>query len=94
MFASAEFYRDVIGLTPETGPTETWAWFWVGEPGQPQRLALHKGSLLFEEHSPHPPGARWGPIHFALQVERANLEAAAARARASGMPVFGPTRFD
>ena len=92
--AAARFYRDVIGLTPETEPTETWAWFWVGHPGQPQRLALHRGPLLFEEHSPHPPGARWGPIHFALQVGRADLEAAAARARASGIQVHGPTRFD
>ena len=30
VFASAEFYRDVIGLTPETGPTETWAWSSAG----------------------------------------------------------------
>lgn len=92
--AAAKFYREVIGLVPETDPTDEWAWFWAGAPGEPQRLALHKGSLLFEEHSPRPPGQRWGPVHFALQVDRAHLEAAAARARESGVPVYGPTRFD
>jgi catechol 2,3-dioxygenase-like lactoylglutathione lyase family enzyme len=64
---SAAFYRDVVGLIPETGPTEEWAWFWAGAVGEAQRLAVHKGPLLFEEHSPRPPGARFGNVHFALE---------------------------
>ncbi len=30
------------------------AWFWAGKVGPPQRIGLHRGSLLFEEHSPLP----------------------------------------
>jgi catechol 2,3-dioxygenase-like lactoylglutathione lyase family enzyme len=44
---AAEFYRDVVGLVPEESTNwETWAWFWAGEPGRRQWLAVHKGSLL------------------------------------------------
>lgn len=97
---AARFYRDVIGLVPETEPTEHWAWFWAGEIGSPQRLAVHRGPLLFEEHSPHASGSRWaagsrwGPIHFALRIDRQDLERAADRARHAGLAVHGPTRLE
>jgi catechol-2,3-dioxygenase len=91
---SSQFYREIIGLIPETEPTEEWAWFWAGEVGTPQRLGVHRGSLLFEEHSPHPAGARWGPIHFAFRIDRHDLESAADRARRAGIAVYGPTRFE
>jgi catechol 2,3-dioxygenase-like lactoylglutathione lyase family enzyme len=53
---AARFYRDVVGLELEHETSDEWAWFWAGEPGTPQRIALHRGSLLFEEHSPFPEG--------------------------------------
>lgn len=92
--ASARFYQDVVGLLPHTEANDEWAWFWAGEPGVSQRLALHRGPLLFEEHSPLPPDERWGRVHYAFVVERADLQAAGAHVRAAGVPVYGPTRFD
>jgi catechol 2,3-dioxygenase-like lactoylglutathione lyase family enzyme len=91
---SAAFYRDVVGLVPEKEPSEEWAWFWAGEPGVRQRLAVHRGSLLFEEHSPLPEGERWGRVHFALEVPADRLEAAAEHVRKRGVEVYGPTHFD
>lgn len=91
---AAAFYRDVVGLTPNTEANDAWAWFWAGTPGVAQRLALHQGPLLFEEHSPRPPGARFGAIHFALHVPREELGAAVERVRASGTAVYGPQRFE
>ena len=46
MEKAAAFYREVVGLIPCTPASDAWAWFWAGEPGAPQRLALHRGSLL------------------------------------------------
>ena len=92
--ASATFYRDVVGLAVEREADENWAWFWAGAPGRSQRLALHHGSLRFEEHSPRPEGRRWGQVHFALHVARIDLEAAVEHVRSSGVEVLGPTRFD
>jgi len=92
--AAARFYHDVVGLVPHTEPDEEWAWFWAGTPGSPPRLALHKGALLFEERSPHPPGARFGHVHYAFVVDSGDLEAAVAHVRASGVEVYGPTRFE
>ena len=94
LISAAHFYRDVVGLVPEKDPGDGWAWFWAGPPGTAQRLALRKGSLLFEEHSPHPPERRWGLVHFALQVERAKLESAVERVHGAGVQVFGPVRLD
>jgi catechol 2,3-dioxygenase-like lactoylglutathione lyase family enzyme len=91
---SAAFYRDVVGLVPETEPGEDWAWFWAGDPGTRQRLAVHRGSLLFEEHSPLPQGERWGRVHFALEVPADALESAAEHVRRHGVDVYGPTHFD
>jgi catechol 2,3-dioxygenase-like lactoylglutathione lyase family enzyme len=91
--AAARFYRDVVGLAPETEAGDEWAWFWAGEPGRAQRIALHKGSLLFEEHSPLPAGERWGQVHYAFEVPRDNLEAAVEHVRRQGVEVYGPTDF-
>jgi catechol 2,3-dioxygenase-like lactoylglutathione lyase family enzyme len=91
---AADFYRDVVGLEPESPADDAWAWFFAGERGQPQRIALHKGSLLFEEHSPRPAGKRFGNVHLAFEVPRERFDAAVAHVRASGNAVYGPTRFD
>ena len=92
--AAARFYRDVVGLELEHEPSEDWAWFWAGRPGMPQRIALHRGPLLFEEHSPFPEGHRFGAVHFALEVPRTELEQAVQRVKAAGVDVYGPTEFD
>lgn len=93
---SVRFYRDVVGLVPEreTGEEPDWAWFWAGEPGISQRLALHRGSLLFEEHSPLPPGKRFGQVHFAFAVRRDVQEDAVNTVRAAGVDVYGPVRLE
>lgn len=91
---SATFYEEVVGLEKQGPADDVWAWFWLGEPGTPRRLALHQGPLLFEEYSPHPEGARWGRVHVALNVPRDRLDDATAHVRAAGVAVYGPTRFD
>jgi catechol-2,3-dioxygenase len=91
---SARFYRDVVGLVPENEPDDGWAWFWAGEPGHAQRVALRKGPLLFEEESPFPEGERWGRVHYAFHVPREKLEEAAEHVRQKGHTVHGPVYFD
>jgi catechol 2,3-dioxygenase-like lactoylglutathione lyase family enzyme len=91
---AADFYERVVGLEPEHRTGEEWAWFWAGRPGVPQRLALRKGSLLFEEHSPLPEGHRFGTVHYAFDVAPEDLEAAVARVRSAGVEVYGPVEFD
>lgn len=88
--ASAQFYRDVVGLQPETEADDAWAWFWAGAPGQTQRIALHKGTLMFEGQSPHSEGERWGHVHYAFQVPRDRLDQAVVHVRDKGIEVFGP----
>lgn len=87
---SARFYQEVVGLEAEVPADEAWAWFQVGGGA---RLGLHKGALLFEEHSPRPEGARFGPVHYAFRVPRERLDAAVAHVRAHGIEVYGPTPF-
>jgi catechol 2,3-dioxygenase-like lactoylglutathione lyase family enzyme len=91
---AADFYEQVVGLVPEHRTGEEWAWFWAGKPGEPQRIALHKGTLLFEEHSPYPEGERFGRVHFAFDVAREDLEPALERVRSAGVEVYGPIDFD
>lgn len=91
--AAARFYGEVVGLIPDGEANESWAWFWAGEPGVKQRLALHEGPLLHEEHSPHPPGERWGQVHFAFNIPRDRLEAAVDQIRRNGVEVYGPNYF-
>lgn len=90
---AAAFYRDVVGLDPETEVTEEWAWFRMGPPEAPQRIAVHVGSLFFEEHSPNPPGERWGQVHYAFHVPREWLEETVARVRSHDVDVYGPVRL-
>src|SRR4051812_33824454 len=92
--AAARFYRDVVGLAPESEASDDWAWFWAGEKGTQQRVALHRGTLLFEEKSPLPQGERFGPVHFAFAIARADLAAAVDRVRAAGVDVYGPVEFE
>jgi catechol 2,3-dioxygenase-like lactoylglutathione lyase family enzyme len=91
--AAARFYEDVVGLTPEQEPSDEWAWFWAGKEGVQQRIALHRGSLLFEEHSPHPEGERFGSVHFAFEVAREELDVAVGRVRGAGVEVHGPVEL-
>jgi catechol 2,3-dioxygenase-like lactoylglutathione lyase family enzyme len=92
--AAAHFYEDVVGLVPRVPADDEWAWFWAGSPGDPQSVALHRGPLLFEEHSPLPEGERFGRVHFAFEVAREDLDTSVARVRSSGVDVYGPVDFD
>lgn len=92
--AAAAFYRDVLGLTPARPQSPDWAWFWVGDPARCQRLAVHKGPLLFEEFSPRPAGHRFGPVHVAFYVPRHELADMLDRLRAAAVPVHGPQRLE
>lgn len=92
--ASARFYREVVGLTPESEAGDAWAWFWAGPVGQAQRVALHKGTLLFEGQSPLPGGERWGQVHYAFNVPRSQLEEAVQHVRRQEVEVYGPVHFD
>jgi catechol 2,3-dioxygenase-like lactoylglutathione lyase family enzyme len=91
---AADFYEHVVGLEVEHRTGHEWAWFWAGKPGDPQRIALHRGPLLFEEHSPFPEGHRFGTVHFAFDVAPEDLEASVERVRAAGVEVYGPEEFD
>jgi lactoylglutathione lyase len=91
---AARFYKEVVGLEVEHETSDEWAWFWAGKPGDPQRIALHRGSLLFEEHSPLPEGERFGRVHFAFEVGRDELEKAVRRVKEAGVDVYGPVDFD
>jgi catechol 2,3-dioxygenase-like lactoylglutathione lyase family enzyme len=91
---AAAFYEHVVGLVPESEADDEWAWFWAGERGRPQRVALHKGSLLFEGQSPYGEGERWGQVHYAFDVAAEDLEAATERVRSAGVKVFGPVHLD
>jgi catechol-2,3-dioxygenase len=92
--ASARFYGEVVGLTPETEADDEWAWFWAGPVGQSQRVALHKGSLLFEGQPSWPGGERWGQVHYAFHVPYAQLEEAAQHVRRQEVELYGPVYFD
>jgi catechol 2,3-dioxygenase-like lactoylglutathione lyase family enzyme len=91
---AAEFYEYVVGLELEHRTGDEWAWFWAGKAGDLQRIALHRGSLLFEEHSPFPEGHRFGTVHFAFDVAPEDLDASVERVRAAGVEVYGPEEFD
>lgn len=95
---SAAFYRDAIRLIPARPANDEWAWFWAGAEGDSCWLALHRGTLLFEEHSPLkllPMGERFrGATHFALGVDIGRLEECAGHLRRMGVEVFGAVEFD
>jgi catechol-2,3-dioxygenase len=92
--AAARFYREVVGLIPESEASDQWAWFWAGVPGEAQRVALHRGTLLFEDHSPLPAGKRFAQVHYAFNVPRDQLESAVAHVRAAGVEVYGSVHFE
>jgi catechol 2,3-dioxygenase-like lactoylglutathione lyase family enzyme len=91
---AARFYEDVVGLQLEHETGGEWAWFWAGPEGARQRLALHRGKLLFEEHSPYPPGERFGRVHFAFEVAPEDVEPSVERVRAAGVEVYGPVELE
>jgi catechol 2,3-dioxygenase-like lactoylglutathione lyase family enzyme len=91
---ASRFYRDVVGLQLEQEASDEWAWFWAGKAGDPQRIALHRGTLLFEEHSPYPEGHRFGTVHFAFDIAPEDLDASVERVRAAGVEVYGPVELD
>jgi catechol 2,3-dioxygenase-like lactoylglutathione lyase family enzyme len=91
---AADFYEHVVGLELEHRTGDEWAWFFAGTTDRKQRVALHRGPLMFEEHSPYPEGERFGRVHFAFDVARENLEAAVERVRAAGVEVYGPVELD
>lgn len=90
---SAKFYGSIIGLKSQRKADHEWAWFWVGNPEQKQRLALHKGKLLFEEYSPHPKKRRWGHIHYAFNVSSKNLNSLVKNIKKKGIKIYGPHYF-
>ena len=91
---ASRFYQDVVGLELDHQTDDTWAWFFAGTEDRKQRLAVHRGPLMFEQHSPYPEGARFGQVHFAFEVARADLDTAAERVRAAGVEVYGPVDLD
>ena len=91
---AARFYEDVVGLQLEHETGGEWAWFWAGPEGAKQRLALHRGKLLFEDHSPYPAGERFGRVHFAFEVAPEDVEASVERVRAAGVEVYGPVDLE
>jgi catechol 2,3-dioxygenase-like lactoylglutathione lyase family enzyme len=91
---AADFYEHVVGLEAEHRTGDAWAWFFAGSDDRKQRLALHRGPLLYEQHSPHPEGERFGHVHFAFEVGRDELEAAVDRVRSAGVDVYGPEQLD
>ena len=48
---SKKFYEEVVDLTVVSSDKD-WVWFYVGDKNKNQKLAIHKGELLFEEKSP------------------------------------------
>ena len=91
--ASARFYQEVVGLEPMTEADDEWAWFWSGRPDHSARVAVHKGTLLHEQHSPHPQGERWGHVHYAFEVSPEHIDEALDVVRRAGVEVYGPTQF-
>ena len=92
--AAARFYRDVVGLVAQTDADDQWAWFWAGEPDQMRRVALHKGTLLFEGQPAPEGGEHWGQVHYAFHVPRERLADAVQHVRSKGIDVFGPISFE
>jgi catechol 2,3-dioxygenase-like lactoylglutathione lyase family enzyme len=85
---SVAFYRDIVGLAPETPPSDTWAWFWSGPEGTLPRLGLTSRPLSF--------GAAHcgGPAHFAIGVARSAIAAEKDRLVSLGLEVEGPIHFE
>ena len=91
---SIRFYRDLLGLEPAAPPGDQWAWFYSGAVGTSPRFALTTATLLFEEHSSLPEGARFGPSHYAFKAHREDLPTIVQRMEQAGVTVHGPQRLD
>lgn len=91
---SARFYREVVGLVPESEQDDQWSWFWAGPPGEPQRIGLHTGSCLGEAPPSQPQGICREQIHCAFSVPQERLADAVAQVCAQGVGVFGPVHSD
>lgn len=92
---SRQFYLDVVGLTLDpdaSAPDENWTWFTTGEATGAQRIALHKGKLMFEEFSGLPEGHRFGAVHYAIGVDQNEWDRGIERLKQSGTPFYGPVR--
>jgi catechol 2,3-dioxygenase-like lactoylglutathione lyase family enzyme len=84
---SVEFYRDIVGLIPDSVSNPTFAWFWAGTPGVTQRLGITERPLSFgAEHVK-------GPHHFAFGTERDRIPVLKAALEAKGLEVEGPVEF-
>ena len=103
--SAARFYQEVVGLIPDAavsswkGAHEEWAWFWAGEPGKRQRVALLKSShanerFVIEGVSDFPNERRWGQIHFAFEIPRDRIDDAVRHVRSAGVVVEGPVRLE
>lgn len=92
--SAVRFYRDIVGLSVRSEPTDDWAAFATVSLENPQWLGLRKGDLLYEEHSPRPKGERFGPVHFALEAREELPEEFLERAKKHGVPVYGPQEWD
>jgi catechol 2,3-dioxygenase-like lactoylglutathione lyase family enzyme len=90
---AADFYEHVVGLELDHC-TGDWAWFFAGSADRKQRLAVHRGSLMFEQHSPHREGERFGQVHFAFEVPGNELDADVDRVRSAGVEVYGPVQLE
>lgn len=90
---AADFYEHVVGLEAEHRNRD-WAWFFAGSDDRKQRLALHRGPLLYEQHSPYPEGERFGHVHFAFEIGPDELAAAVDRVRSAGVEIYGPEQLD
>ncbi len=88
------FYRDVIGLILRADPSDDWASFATVSAENPQWLGLRKGDLLYEQFSPRPEGARFGPVHFAFQSLEPFPEPFLKNAESHGVKVYGPEEWD
>lgn len=102
---AARFYKEVVGLTPDPaaaawiGDGEEWAWFWAGEPGKRQRIALLKSSLANERFKVNDVADRtragsWGQIHFAFEIPRDRIALAVEHVRSAGVAIEGPVRLE
>jgi catechol 2,3-dioxygenase-like lactoylglutathione lyase family enzyme len=91
---AADFYEHVVGLELDHRSRDAWAWFFAGSDDRKQRLGLHRGRLMYEQHSPYPEGERFGRVHFALEVARDELDAAVDRVRGANVDVYGPEELE
>ena len=73
---ASRFYQEVVGLELELEPEtdDTRAWFFAGSDDRTQRLAVHRGPLMIEQHSVISYGRRGEP---ALLTRRRQVGASA-----------------